>query len=841
LRKFEIFDQGKMRKYALLIGVSEYSEWLKPLPSVVSELKDLEKVLSNPDIGNFSEVEKLSNPDFSSMSISIENFFSKKNRDDLLLLYFSGHGITDENGNLYLAARGTLKNQDGELIKATTVESRTIQRCMNESSSKQQVLVLDCCFSGAFAQGLSAKNAGKINIHQLGGEGRAVLTSSTSIEYSYEGVYTHFIIEGLETGVADQDQDGVISVDELHEYAKGKVKESGQPMTPQIYAIKEGYKIALAKAPVNDPKLLYRREVEYWISVGEGGEILPMGLDALEEKRKEFDLTPKEAESIKEVALAHIREKEKKLGIYKRHFSEAIQLNFPINDQSRKNFKKLQDGLKLSDQDVALIEKPIIEERSKKIQIRPKAEKSLKYILLAIGSIIMFIAGSFASKISPDNTPSPSQSSHCKTDASAEKDLVHSEGERILLKGDTNYRKEEGVRLFINREYEDAINAFTIYREKCVEDPEALIYLNNAKANQSGQSLKIAVSVPIGSNLNVAKEILRGVAQVQDEVNQNSGINGKLLKVLIANDNNDPSRVSEVANQFVNDPEVLAVVGHNASSVSNAASTVYLEKALVAVSPTSYAQNPSGTGKYTYRVNLSIDKIAIKLANYVTNESKKENILICNDTLKSDINGTFYNRFSEIAGKKRINQTKCDFSENKDSAQIISEAVKTGADSIVLHPYIDKISKALEIARDAAKVEEVRQPTLFSVPTLYTEETLEKGQSDVDGMIITTPWHPKLSNNSFPEQANNLWKAPVNWRTAMAYDSTKILTEALKSNPTRKGVQEFLQKKEFSYEGVTGKIEFLESGDRKSSNIGFAKVQPNENTKTGYEFLLLRQ
>ncbi|HBY75884.1 MAG TPA: ABC transporter substrate-binding protein, partial [Cyanobacteria bacterium UBA11148] len=51
---------------------------------------------------------------------------------------------------------------------------------------------------------------------------------------------------------------------------------------------------------------------------------------------------------------------------------------------------------------------------------------------------------------------------------------------------------------------------------------------------------KIAVSVPMESNLNKAQEILRGVAQAQNEVNRNGGINGMLLKVAIANDENDP-------------------------------------------------------------------------------------------------------------------------------------------------------------------------------------------------------------------------------------------------------------------------------------------------------------
>lgn len=96
------------------------------------------------------------------------------------------------------------------------------------------------------------------NLNSLGSKGRAVLVSSTSTQYSYEhkdsgyGIYTHYLLEGIERGTADIDQDGWISVDELHQYTKSKVKDyceenSIDPMTPEIYSVKEGYKIRIAK------------------------------------------------------------------------------------------------------------------------------------------------------------------------------------------------------------------------------------------------------------------------------------------------------------------------------------------------------------------------------------------------------------------------------------------------------------------------------------------------------------------------------------------------------------------------------------------------------------------
>jgi len=250
-----------MTKVALLIGVSEYEPGLTPLPAVTKDVEGMRRILENPELGGFDEVKALFNPDPVEMSEEIQAAFSSSRKtQDLVLLFFSGHGVRDERGNLYLATRITRKTQRGELVKGTAVAARFVHDIMNDCRSKRQVVMLDCCYSGAFAEGLLAKDDGSVDVrNQLGGEGRAVLASSTSLQYSFEqkgeelSIYTHYLIEGIETGEADRDNDGMVSVDELHEYAKEKVQESVAVMKPEIYVVKEGYKILLAKAPIKAP------------------------------------------------------------------------------------------------------------------------------------------------------------------------------------------------------------------------------------------------------------------------------------------------------------------------------------------------------------------------------------------------------------------------------------------------------------------------------------------------------------------------------------------------------------------------------------------------------------
>ncbi len=246
-----------MAKIALLIGVSDYTSGLCPLPSTQEDIEAMQRVLQDAERGGFDDIENLSNPERQTMEEKIESLFSGRKKDDLVLLYFAGHGVKDEKGGLYLATHNTRKTERGEIVKSTAVSAGFVHDIMNSSRSRHQVVILDCCFSGAFAEGMLARDDGSVDVkNQLGGEGRVVLTSSTSTQYSFEqkesepSVYTRYLVEGIETGAADEDGDGWISVEELHEYAKQKVQEAEPAMKPEIYIVKEGFKILLAKAPM---------------------------------------------------------------------------------------------------------------------------------------------------------------------------------------------------------------------------------------------------------------------------------------------------------------------------------------------------------------------------------------------------------------------------------------------------------------------------------------------------------------------------------------------------------------------------------------------------------------
>ncbi|MBW4578147.1 MAG: caspase family protein [Tildeniella nuda ZEHNDER 1965/U140] len=148
-----------MSKLALLIEVSEYEAGLPPLPGAQRDVRAMKRVLQNPHRGNFDAVSLLSNPSPTAMQLAIETLFLEDRRkEDLILLYISSHGVRDDDGCLHLATRTTQLRQSGQIFTATAVPASFIQSCMSRSRSRRQVLILDCCFSGAFAEGMQAKS-----------------------------------------------------------------------------------------------------------------------------------------------------------------------------------------------------------------------------------------------------------------------------------------------------------------------------------------------------------------------------------------------------------------------------------------------------------------------------------------------------------------------------------------------------------------------------------------------------------------------------------------------------------------------------------------------------------
>jgi branched-chain amino acid transport system substrate-binding protein len=404
-------------------------------------------------------------------------------------------------------------------------------------------------------------------------------------------------------------------------------------------------------------------------------------------------------------------------------------------------------------------------------------------------------------------------------------------GDKLLILADATPEKKAGISAFANKEYRTAIAKFQAALIQQQNDPETLIYLNNAIVRSASTNTpKIAVSVPIGSNLNVARELLRGVAQAQHEINRSGG---KRLQVEIINDENNPDIAKQVAKALIADPQVLAVVGHNASEASLAAAPIYQSGQLVMITPTSSAQKLAGFGSYIFRALPSTRFLAEPLAKYVLKVAKKSRVATCYNSQAPD-NITFRDEFtaSLIADGGQLINIDCDMaSASFNPSTSISQAISSGADAILLTPHIDQLEKSIDIARSNKS-----RLALFSSPSMYTMQTLQSGGSDVNGLTMPVVWHPQMEKASvFTKQATKLWGGQVNWRTATAYDATRAIIQGLEKASTRSELQATLRNPDFSTKGAGEVVKFLPSGDRYTR----PRLVQVRSTTAKYEFVLI--
>jgi uncharacterized RDD family membrane protein YckC len=249
---------------ALIVASDAYTDpGLRRLRAPASDAQALAAVLRDPQIGGF-EVRTLLNEPAHEVNEAVEEFFADRAPDDLLLVHFSCHGVKDEGGQLHFATANTKLLRLG----ATAVAAEFVNRCMGRSRSRRVVLLLDCCYAGAFERGMTARAGAGVAIkEQFGGRGRAVITASSAMEYAFEGdeladtrelapsVFTSALVEGLETGEADRDQDGMVALDELYDYVYDKVQAATPNQTPGkwTFGVQGDLYIARRSRPVTIP------------------------------------------------------------------------------------------------------------------------------------------------------------------------------------------------------------------------------------------------------------------------------------------------------------------------------------------------------------------------------------------------------------------------------------------------------------------------------------------------------------------------------------------------------------------------------------------------------------
>ncbi|MFG1867050.1 caspase family protein [Micromonospora arborensis] len=143
------------RSVALLIGTATHDQQsLEDLPAVRANVAELARLVTTGPVdlvavGRCTQLLDLAHPREAGVTIAQRC----GDAEDLLLVYYAGHGLLDDNGELFLALPGT--DPRPEWLKYTAVPFGWIRDAMRDSPARTRVLILDCCFAGRALNNMS--------------------------------------------------------------------------------------------------------------------------------------------------------------------------------------------------------------------------------------------------------------------------------------------------------------------------------------------------------------------------------------------------------------------------------------------------------------------------------------------------------------------------------------------------------------------------------------------------------------------------------------------------------------------------------------------------------------
>ncbi|MFB8277232.1 caspase, EACC1-associated type [Nocardia colli] len=162
----------------MLIGVSRYAHPdIFDIPAAATNIADLEQLLTDPNGGGFA-VENCIVVREPSNASQVGNALMQATHQatDVLLVYYTGHGLLDRRGRLHLA----LRHSDPDQVGWTTLPFTTLREEILGSVAANRILILDCCFSGRAFEAMSDDPAvGQVEIN-----GTYVVVSSAENETS---------------------------------------------------------------------------------------------------------------------------------------------------------------------------------------------------------------------------------------------------------------------------------------------------------------------------------------------------------------------------------------------------------------------------------------------------------------------------------------------------------------------------------------------------------------------------------------------------------------------------------------------------------------------------------
>lgn len=360
---------------------------------------------------------------------------------------------------------------------------------------------------------------------------------------------------------------------------------------------------------------------------------------------------------------------------------------------------------------------------------------------------------------------------------------------------------------------------------------------DNQPGTDSADVIKFGIGCALtGTSASYGELMLLGAQMAADELNENGGINGKLVEIVAYDDKQDPNEAALVAQRFCDNDEIFAVISHGGSSLTLAAAPIYEAAGMSNMAPSSSASSVTEQGyKYLVRHVIREDRQAPQVMAFLTNNlgCKKVAIIYANNdhgqgNLETSVEVAKELGIEIVASETYIPGTEKDFSA------LLTKVKKANPDGVAI--YADYIEGGM-ILGQAYQLGLTDIPWVGQSSLTYNKLIELAGADALQNLYMTITFNPysdRASVKSFMErfQADRPGEIPSE-PCAFSYDIVKVFAQAIESGATKDNLALWIknlvpgQETFVAHDLLLGdEVQWDEKGDVTPRGVDILKVSP---------------
>ncbi|SFH70544.1 amino acid/amide ABC transporter substrate-binding protein, HAAT family [Tindallia magadiensis] len=307
-----------------------------------------------------------------------------------------------------------------------------------------------------------------------------------------------------------------------------------------------------------------------------------------------------------------------------------------------------------------------------------------------------------------------------------------------------------------------------------------------------------------------------GLMIAVQKINEAGGINGREVKVVVKDDENDPQKALE-ADEALYQQGVKFIIGHMTSNMAEKTLPFINEKEILMVTPTMSSDELSGKDDYLIRVVSSNRDEAIFMAEIYHQKPEIRRVMVLYDQSNhayTSVIRDFFAEFFETEGEKQVMSLAFSSEKGIDYLETIEKVVDSQPDALII------LSSAFDAAIFCQQIERmnVEMPILLSAWSMTTD-LISHGGIAVEGVRIVSLMNQeseKKEYQDFADEYRQRYEEDPSFSAVFAHDAAMVLFEGIKALDSKEITPQQVKESIIdigSFQGLQSLIEIDEYGD----------------------------